>query len=104
MKSAALNTAWANTIETVAKIARLARIRIPEDELDKLSGELSNIIDWVEQLEQVDTDGVEPMTSVVEMELPHRSDAVTDGAMPDKVLGNAPEESHGFYVVPKVVE
>ena len=90
--------------EALAKIARLARIRIPDDELDKLAGELSQIMDWVEQLEQVDTEGAEPMTSVVAMELPRRRDMIADGGIADLVLSNAPEEAHGYYVVPKVVE
>ncbi len=89
---------------TVAQIAKLARIRVPEDQLDALSGELSNILTWIEQLDELDTEGVEPMTSVVEVTLPWRPDAVTDGGYPDKVVKNAPEAAHGFFVVPKVVE
>ncbi len=89
---------------TVAQIAKLARIRVPEDQLDALSGELSNILTWIEQLDELDTEGVAPMTSVVEVTLPRRADAVTDGGCPDKVVANAPEAAHGFFVVPKVVE
>lgn len=89
---------------TVAHIAKLARIRIPETQQDALAAELSNILGWIEQLSELDTEGVEPMTSVVEVTLPQRADAVTDGDCQDKVLANAPEAAHGFYVVPKVVE
>ena len=89
---------------TVAKIAKLARIRVPEDQLDALAGELSNILTWIEQLDELDTEGVEPMTSAVEMTLPRRADVVTDGGYADKVVANAPEKARGFFVVPKVVE
>jgi aspartyl-tRNA(Asn)/glutamyl-tRNA(Gln) amidotransferase subunit C len=90
--------------DTVARIAHLARIRIPEEQQDALTGELTEILNWVEQLSELDTEGVEPMTSVVAMSLPQRKDAVTDGNCVDKVLKNAPEGAHGFFVVPKVVE
>ncbi len=89
---------------TVAQIAKLARIRVPEEDLDALAGELSHILTWIEQLNELDTEGVAPMTSVVEVTLPRRADAVTDGGYPDKVVANAPEAAHGFFVVPKVVE
>ena len=91
-------------IETVRNIAFLARIKVPEDELDALAGELSNILGWVEQLSKVDTEGVEPMTSVVEMRLHERDDVVDDGARREDVLANAPEREDGFFAVPKVVE
>ncbi len=90
--------------ETVAKIARLARIRVDEAQQAALAGELSNILDWVEQLDELDTEGVEPMTSVVAVEPALRADAVTDGDCRDKVLANAPEGAAQFYAVPKVVE
>ena len=90
--------------ETVAKIARLARVRVEEGQKDALARELSNILGWIEQLSELDTEGVEPMTSVVSMQLPLRDDAVTDGGYPDRVTANAPEAAHGFYAVPKVVE
>jgi aspartyl-tRNA(Asn)/glutamyl-tRNA(Gln) amidotransferase subunit C len=90
--------------EDVRKIAFLARLRVPEDELDRLAGELSGIIDWVEQLNEVDTEEVAPMTSVAEMTLPRRDDSVTDGNCQDAVLANAPEREGDFYAVPKVVE
>lgn len=89
---------------TVANVAKLARIRVPEDQLESLAGELSNILGWVEQLGELDTEGVAPMTSVVEMRLPQREDTVTDGDRRDAVLRNAPEAKRGFFVVPKVVE
>jgi aspartyl-tRNA(Asn)/glutamyl-tRNA(Gln) amidotransferase subunit C len=89
---------------TVARIATLARIRLSEDELEPLAVELSGILDWVEQLMAVDTEGVPPMTSVAEITLPMRNDKVTDGANLDAVLGNAPRSARGFFAVPKVVE
>lgn len=90
--------------ETVANIARLARVRVDESHKEALAKELSNILGWIEQLSELDTEGVEPMTSVVSMKLPLREDEVTDGGYPDKVTANAPEAAHGFYTVPKVVE
>lgn len=89
---------------TVRKIATLARISVPEEELDALGADLSRIIDWVEQLGELDTDDVAPMTSAVETTLHRRADAVTDGDCRDKVLANAPAQAEGFFVVPKVVE
>ena len=89
---------------TVARIAKLARIRLPEQDLDALAGELSNILTWIEQLSELDTEGVAPMTSVVAVELPRRADKVTDGGYPDRVVGNAPESAHNFFAVPKVIE
>lgn len=90
--------------QTVAKVAHLARIRVDEAELETLAGELNGIIHWVEQLGEVDTDGVEPMTSAVDLKLRLREDVVNDGANPDKVLKNGPSTEMHFYVVPKVVE
>ncbi|MGE5547444.1 MAG: Asp-tRNA(Asn)/Glu-tRNA(Gln) amidotransferase subunit GatC [Solirubrobacterales bacterium] len=89
---------------TVRSIAELARIEVPEEELEHLAGELSNILHFVEQLSEVNTDGVQPMTSVAAMTLPMRADAVTDGGQADAVLANAPEAEDGFFTVPKVVE
>ncbi len=89
---------------TVAKIARLARIRVDEKQQEELTGELNQILGWIEQLSELDTDGVEPMTSVVEMTQPLREDVVNDGHYVDRVTKNAPESAHGFYAVPKVVE
>ena len=89
---------------TVRKVARLARIAQPEETVEQLARELSGIMDWIEQLNEVDTDGVEPMTSAVHTPLPMRDDVVTDGGDPAKVLANAPKTIGGFFVVPKVVE
>jgi aspartyl-tRNA(Asn)/glutamyl-tRNA(Gln) amidotransferase subunit C len=89
---------------TVQKIARLARISISDDEAEKLQGELSAILGWVEMLNEVDVEGVPPMTSVIPMSLKRRQDKVTDGGYPDKVTANAPETEDHFFVVPKVVE
>ena len=91
-------------VHTVRKVARLARIREPEERLEPLARELNGIIGWIEQLAEVDTDGVEPMTSVVEAKLPLREDVVTDGGDPGIILANAPAQMDGFFVVPKVVE
>lgn len=90
--------------ETVAKIANLARIEVSENELESTMGELNNILDWIEQLSEVNTDGVVPMTSVVDAALPRREDKVTDGGYRDQVLKNAPVSEHGFFAVPKVIE
>ncbi|MGY9003366.1 MAG: Asp-tRNA(Asn)/Glu-tRNA(Gln) amidotransferase subunit GatC [Rhodospirillales bacterium] len=90
--------------DTVKNIAFLARIKVPEKDLEPLAGELSNIIGWVEQLSEVDTDGIEPMTSVADMELFRREDVVSDGGVPEKVLANAPDREGNFYTVPKVIE
>lgn len=89
---------------TVAGIAHLARIKVADDRLAALADELSHILTWVEQLSEVDTENVEPMTSVVAVTLPRRKDEVTDGGYSDKVLANAPDPAKGFYTVPKVVE
>jgi len=90
--------------DTVRRVARLARIHVADEDLATLAGELSNIIGWVEQLAEVDTEGVAPMTSVVETTLVQRADEVTDGGYAEQVLANAPEAVDGFFVVPKVVE
>jgi aspartyl-tRNA(Asn)/glutamyl-tRNA(Gln) amidotransferase subunit C len=90
--------------KTVAHIARLARIKVRDDELDALAVELSGILTWVEQLQKVDVAGVEPMTGTVAMDLKMREDAVTDGGIRDRVLANAPSTQGGFFAVPKVIE
>ena len=90
--------------DTVAEIAHLARIRITEAESESLTGELSNILEWVEQLSELETEGVPPMTSVVARDAPLRADHVTDGDQAEAVTKNAPEPAHGFFTVPKVVE
>ncbi len=89
---------------TVRKVARLARIATPEDRLEPLAQELNAIISFIEQLDEVDTDGVEPMTSAVAVTLPLREDVVADGGDSKRVLLNAPKSDQGFFVVPKVVE
>ena len=89
---------------TVGKIARLARIKVSEEEKEVLSGQLSSILQMIEELNAVNTDGVEPLTSVVQMQMYEREDKVTDGGIPEKILQNAPEQTAGFFVVPKVVE
>ncbi|GAB4173564.1 MAG: Asp-tRNA(Asn)/Glu-tRNA(Gln) amidotransferase subunit GatC [Thalassobaculales bacterium] len=89
---------------TVARVAQLARIRVAPEQREGLAAELSGILAWIEQLQAVDTDGVEPMASVVDRLLPERADVVSDGGIPEKVLANAPEAAHGYFVVPKVVE
>jgi aspartyl-tRNA(Asn)/glutamyl-tRNA(Gln) amidotransferase subunit C len=89
---------------TVKRVARLARIAVTDDEAEQLKGSLNGILDFVEQLNEVDVDGVEPMTSVQPMRLRRRRDEFTDGFMAGKVTGNAPETEDGFFLVPKVVE
>ena len=89
---------------TVRRVAHLARIAEPEERIEPLARELSGILGWIEQLNEVDVDGVEPMTSNVAQPLRLRDDAVTDGAKVDAVLSNAPKSADGFFVVPKVVE
>ncbi len=89
---------------TVAHIAKLARIEVSDSDLEALSGELSSILQWIEQLSEVDTEGVTPMTSAVEMSLRRRRDEVNDGGYRDKILANAPADTDGFFVVPKVLE
>lgn len=90
--------------KTVKRVARLARIRISDDEAKGLESELSGILDWVKLLDEVDTAGVEPMTRVVPIKLKMRDDVVTDGEKADDVTRNAPMTDDHFYVVPKVVE
>ena len=90
--------------KTVARIARLARIAVPEAELRPLAVELSHILEWIEQLNEVDTEGVAPMTSAAAIKLAWREDRVTDGGRPEDILANAPERQDGYFMVPKVVE
>jgi aspartyl-tRNA(Asn)/glutamyl-tRNA(Gln) amidotransferase subunit C len=89
---------------TVRKVARLARIQVEEGRLDALASELSGILTWIEQLDEVDTEGVAPMASTEAVALPMRDDVVTEGGDPALVLANAPKSDRGFFVVPKVVE
>ncbi|MEM7752366.1 MAG: Asp-tRNA(Asn)/Glu-tRNA(Gln) amidotransferase subunit GatC [Pseudomonadota bacterium] len=90
--------------ETARNVAKLARIKVEEDALDALAGEFNAILGFVEQLNEVDVEGVDPMTSVTPMRLKRREDVVTDGGQQDKVLANAPDSREGFFAVPKVVE
>ena len=90
--------------ETARRVAKLARIAVPDEDLPVLAGELSGILNFMEQLNEVDVDGVEPMTSVTPMRLKRREDVVTDGGQQGKVLANAPDAREGFFAVPKVVE
>ena len=92
------------TIADVKKVARLSRIDVLEDKLEQLAGELTGIMGWIEQLNEVDVEGVAPMTSVVAAALPMREDVVTDGNIQNQILANAPKSDEGFFVVPKSVE
>ena len=89
---------------TVARVAHLARLKLPPQDCAPLAGELNNILGWIDQLQQVDTGDVAPMTSVMPITRPWRADVVTDGNMADEVLANAPDAAHGFFGVPKVIE
>lgn len=91
-------------IETARRVAKLARIRVDEADLPALAGELSGIVQFMEQLNEVDVTGIEPMTSVTPMRLKRRADIVTDGNIQGAILKNAPDAREGFFAVPKVVE
>jgi aspartyl-tRNA(Asn)/glutamyl-tRNA(Gln) amidotransferase subunit C len=88
----------------VRHVAKLARLALSDAEIDKMVPELNNILGWVEQLAEVNTDGVEPLTAVIDLKLRLRDDVVDDGDVRDKVLANAPDAQHGFFAVPKVIE
>jgi len=90
--------------EQVRHIAKLARIAMSDEEIERLAPELNNILGWVEQLAEVNTEGVEPLTAVIDLKLRLRDDVVNDGNIRDAVLANAPEAQHGFFAVPKVIE
>jgi aspartyl-tRNA(Asn)/glutamyl-tRNA(Gln) amidotransferase subunit C len=90
--------------EQVRHIAKLARIAMSDEEIERMVPELNNILGWVEQLGEVNTDGVEPLTAVVPNTLRLRDDKVTDGNCRDEILANAPVAEHGFFAVPKVIE
>ncbi|AXC49621.1 Asp-tRNA(Asn)/Glu-tRNA(Gln) amidotransferase subunit GatC [Paracoccus suum] len=92
------------TRDEARKVAHLARIAVPEAELPRLADQLNGILQFMEQLNEVDVDGVEPMTGVTPMRLKRREDVVTAGGMQDKILANAPDAREGFFAVPKVVE
>ncbi|MFL5338473.1 MAG: Asp-tRNA(Asn)/Glu-tRNA(Gln) amidotransferase subunit GatC [Geminicoccaceae bacterium] len=89
---------------TVARIAMLARIEVPAEQQKRLAAELSQIIGWIEQLGEVDTEGVEPMRSVMPIHARWRADRVSDGGRPEAILQNAPKAHDGYFVVPRVVE
>ena len=89
---------------TVRRIATLARIHVEEDEIPRLQAELNGILGWIERLNEVNVEGVEPITGAARMALKMREDVVTDGGYPDKVLANAPDRAGDFFAVPKVVE
>lgn len=89
---------------TVKTIARLARVRVPDGELEELAGELSHILQWIEQLKEVDTTDVAPMSSVADMAAPQRPDVVSDTTVREDILVNAPDTVGAFFAVPKVVE
>jgi len=91
-------------IDTARRVAHLARIAVKEQDLPALAGELSGILSFMEQLNEVDVTGIEPMTSVTPMRLKRREDVVTDGGQPAAVLSNAPDAREGFFAVPKVME
>ncbi|MGR3464347.1 Asp-tRNA(Asn)/Glu-tRNA(Gln) amidotransferase subunit GatC [Limimaricola sp.] len=90
--------------DTARRVAKLARIRVEDEALPALASEFNTILGFIEQLQEVDVDGVEPMTGVTPMHLKRRDDVVTDGGQPEKVLANAPDAREGFFAVPKVVE
>lgn len=90
--------------KTVAKVARLARIKMTEEEQEVFAPQLSGILNWIEQLSEVDTDNVAPLPSPVDIQLRLREDKITNGGHPEDILANAPEQMEGFFVVPKVVE
>jgi aspartyl-tRNA(Asn)/glutamyl-tRNA(Gln) amidotransferase subunit C len=90
--------------DTVRRIAHLARIAVPETEIEHLQGELNSMLAFVEQLQEVNVEGVEPMTSVTPMAMKKRADAVTDGGIAGNIVKNAPASEDNFFLVPKVVE
>ena len=90
--------------EQVRHIAKLARIAMSDAEIERLAPELNNILGWVEQLAEVNTDGVKPLTAVIDQKLRLRDDVVTEGNIRDEILANAPNAQHGFFAVPKVIE
>jgi len=91
-------------LETARRVAKLARIKVEDADLPALAAEFNTILGFIEQLNEVDVEGVEPMTSVTPMRLKRREDVVTEGDYPEKILANAPDAREGFFAVPKVVE
>ena len=91
-------------VDTVKRVAHLARVKVTDDEASRMTGELNTILAFVEQLDEVNVNGVEPLTSVVHQEMKKRADVVSDGGYPEKVVANAPASDDNFFMVPKVVE
>ena len=91
-------------VDTVKRVAHLARVKVTDDEASRMTGELNTILAFVEQLDEVNVDGVDPLTSVVHQEMKKRADVVSDGGYPEKVVANAPASDDNFFMVPKVVE
>lgn len=91
-------------VETVKRVARLSRLALQESDAERMTGELNAILGFVEQLDEVNVDGVEPMTSVVPTDLPRREDKVSDGDKAEEIVANAPQTEENFFLVPKVVE
>jgi aspartyl-tRNA(Asn)/glutamyl-tRNA(Gln) amidotransferase subunit C len=91
-------------VDTVKRVAHLARVKVTDEEAGRMTGELNTILAFVEQLDEVNVDGVEPLTSVVHQEMKKRADVVSDGGYPEKVVANAPASDDNFFMVPKVVE
>ena len=89
---------------TVRRVAKLARIKVKEENVERLAGELNSILHWIEQLNEVDVEGIEPMTSVVTVKMKKRADVVTDGKNPHDVVENAPAAEDDYFLVPKVIE
>lgn len=104
METRVSNPVGAVSAEDVKKIARLSRLHVEADRLQPLADDLNGILGWIEQLNEVDVEGVEPMTSAVDMAAPMREDAISDGGKRDDVLKNAPKKDDGFFVVPRSVE
>jgi aspartyl-tRNA(Asn)/glutamyl-tRNA(Gln) amidotransferase subunit C len=92
------------TRENVAKVAKLARIRLEDNELDAMKEEINGILTWIDQLQQVNTDNIAAFTDQLDQDLPERQDVVSDGNIVTEILANAPEKAHGMFAVPKVVE
>lgn len=90
--------------DTVKRVARLARLSVTEDEAENLKGELNSILDWVEMLNEVDVENVDPMTAVVTQEMKKRDDVISDGGYADRVVSNAPQHEDNYFMVPKVIE
>jgi aspartyl-tRNA(Asn)/glutamyl-tRNA(Gln) amidotransferase subunit C len=89
---------------TIRRIAKLARLHVAENDVERLQGELGSILGWIEQLNEVNVKGVEPLTGATQMALKMREDVVTDGGIVEEILQNAPERAENFFAVPKVVE